>query len=244
MIYVPTLEGKKIGRSILHRVRSAWAPPSHFFHFRPGGHVEAARLHIRNSVFARLDISAFFDSVTRTKIFRSLRAIHISKEDALEISTLSTVAKNVGNRSLPFGFVQSPILASLALDKSALGQSFYHIKANGNVIVSVYMDDIIISGNSVEEVNKTVELLHEAARLANFSLKNAKEQVASSKIYAFNLSLSHILLEVTEERMRIFRQTLEGSSRSKFTAVVNYVAGVNIAQAARLLTECPLDGPT
>ena len=46
---------------------------------------------------------------------------------------------------LPYGFVQSPTLASLALFDSRLGGYLEQLKKIKYVVVSVYMDDIIVS---------------------------------------------------------------------------------------------------
>jgi hypothetical protein len=41
---------------------------------------------------------------------------------------------------LPYGFVQSPILASLALDKSKLGKLLRKLNGRTDITVSVYVD--------------------------------------------------------------------------------------------------------
>ena len=48
---------------------------------------------------------------------------------------------------LPYGFVQSPILASLALGESRLGKRLCTIAELPQTAVSVYVDDIIVSNS-------------------------------------------------------------------------------------------------
>lgn len=56
---------------------------------------------------------------------------------------------------LPFGFVQLPIISSLCLFNSSLG-NYLH---NSGINVSVYMDDIIISiSSSFEEAKLFIKM--------------------------------------------------------------------------------------
>ncbi len=61
--------------------------------------------------------SRFFHSVTRTKVHRSLRALSFTQVEALDYASESTVRLPGGPRRfvVPYGFVQSPLLTSLAL---------------------------------------------------------------------------------------------------------------------------------
>jgi Reverse transcriptase (RNA-dependent DNA polymerase) len=229
-IYVPTPMGRKLGETVADHILTAWTPHSHFYHFRSGGHVEAARLHTANPVFARLDIQSFFDSVTRSKVYRALRWLRIPKADALDYATLSTVAKASG-RSLPFGFVQSPAVASLVLDRSALGKAFRSLRRAGEVALSVYMDDILVSGSSVAQVEAAADELDSAAGMSGFDLSPAKRQVGVPEIEAFNLRLAQEFLEVTPERMEAFAAIERTTNGARERAIVRYVAKVNEAQS-------------
>jgi Reverse transcriptase (RNA-dependent DNA polymerase) len=94
----------------------------------------------------KTDLSKFFDHVTRTKVARALKEIRFKPATAFEYACQSTVEKTLGRRdfSLPFGFPQSPLLATLALSRSALGRQLELIRTQ-NIRVSIYMDDIILS---------------------------------------------------------------------------------------------------
>ena len=60
---------------------------------------------------------------------------------------------------LPFGFIQSAILASICLDKSSLGIFLKRIKRDKSLSLSVYMDDILISSNDQQRlIEVTAEL--------------------------------------------------------------------------------------
>jgi hypothetical protein len=126
-----------------------WRVPHYFYHLRSGGHLAAVKAHLHNRCFSTLDISGFFDSVTRSKICRALPHIGIDRRKAWEIAQQSTVEKMPGSFSLPYGFVQSPVLASLALDRSGLGRRIAVLARSNQVRLSCYVDDLVLSG--VEE---------------------------------------------------------------------------------------------
>src|SRR2546423_1735618 len=111
-VFVPSEASRQAGALVHAEVRRQWRSPPYFYHFRAGSHVAALRTHLQNRWFATLDISRFFDSVTRSKIHRALRSIRIGHARAWEIAQESTVEKNRRQRdfSLPYGFVQSPDL--------------------------------------------------------------------------------------------------------------------------------------
>lgn len=241
LVHVPTAEGRQFGEFVIQQVLKNWRPPSYFFHFKCGGHVAAARYHVGSTVFAHLDIQSFFASVTRSKLTRALRSLGMSNADAFEIATQSTVTKpSPGHgRSLPFGFVQSPVLASLALDRSALGGCL-RTGRPGHIKLSVYVDDIIISGSDEVHVRAYVEQIERAASLSRYTLSRAKSRVAVSSVKAFNLDLSCSDLRVTPERMDAFSQIERTPDQAKERAIVSYVASVNPGQAEWLSTSLGL----
>ena len=147
-VFVPSSQSRQDGDAIRLDVRQRWRPPPYHYHLRSGGHVSALEAHLPNRIFATLDISGFFDSVTRSKIHRALRGIGLRHEPAWEIAQRSTVEKNKdrGDFSLPYGFVQSPILASLALDKSGLGRAMSAVARSNHTRLTCYVDDVILSG--------------------------------------------------------------------------------------------------
>jgi hypothetical protein len=148
LIFVPTLSSRSLGRKLHRDILRRWSPPDYFYHFKEGGHVAAARVHLTSGIFVRLDLHRFYDSITRSKVHRALRDIKFRQKDAWHISCQSTVSKNKigGPFSLPFGFVQSPVLSSLVLSSSALGKTLSILYVSG-IKLSVYMDDIIMSGD-------------------------------------------------------------------------------------------------
>ena len=234
-VFVPSAGTSIFGSKICEWLFKKWSPPIYFFHLREGGHVAAANQHISDTYFLKLDLKNFFDSVTRTKIARSLRRVGFSSRDAFHFAQRSTVEKTKGKRdfSLPYGFPQSPALASLALHKSALGKALGEIYDDSSTYrLSVYMDDIIISTSTNSAVLDDALLRLEAASAAaSLGLNESKTQGPATLITAFNIHITNGGLTIRAERMAEFKTALKIGNRFQVDGIINYVNSVNPAQA-------------
>jgi hypothetical protein len=206
-------------------VEKKWRAPSYYFHLQKGGHVAAVRSHLGHSQFAHLDIQDFFGSVTRTKLTRSLRKLFgykLAREWAIE----STVyhPRNKKKSIVPYGFVQSQILSSIALRDSALGRLLHRLSTSGTCAVSVYVDDLIISSDNAELTASLVDELVSAASRARFTLVHSGPAV---EIGAFNILLSQTVAKISPERIDAFLDVLgSGPSESRKRGILAYVASV------------------
>jgi hypothetical protein len=136
---------------------------------------------------------------------------------------------------LPFGFVQSPIIAALAFSKSALGTSIKHISTQANLAVTCYVDDIIISSTSAALVESALTDVAAAVTRSAFQLNEEKCEGPASEITAFNMRLSHKSLLITQARMQLFKSVISDSgSAAQVWGIRNYVASVNHAQVSDL----------
>src|SRR3546814_2308894 len=117
-----------------------------------------------------LDLRRFFDQIARTKVHRALKVIGLPHTDAWEMACDSTVDKRPPHRafSLPFGFVQSPIVASVVLAQSALGGAIRRLSRDG-MTITVYVDDITLSGPNEHRVGEAIAALETAAALSGFT---------------------------------------------------------------------------
>lgn len=235
-VYVPTDHGKARGSEIKRDVEKRWAAPKNFFHLRDGGHVAAVRLHHGAPWVASLDLLRFFDQISRGKIFRSLKRLGFVQADAWEMACDSTVDKAPPTRvfSVPFGFVQSPLIASLVLANSALGRRIERLRRAG-VTVTVYMDDITVSGDSEQAVSAAIAQLIEAANLAGFVFNPEKSQPASAVVTGFNIEFGSGAMTITPERMNEFEEAFQEGNEYQQEGIYGYVASVNQGQLARLI---------
>ena len=122
-VFVPSEESLQHGREIKKEIESTWVAPHYYSHLRPGGHVAALRSHIGNKLFIRADVNQFFNSINRTRVTRVLHSIFRDFNKARTAACTSVVTNPNSAKTgfiLPFGFVQSPIIASLCLSKSSV----------------------------------------------------------------------------------------------------------------------------
>ncbi|EGK6000049.1 reverse transcriptase [Escherichia coli] len=233
-VYVPSVEARKVGGKILQAVRNKWIPPLYFYHLRTGGHLKAARLHLKSDFFAVVDIKQFFQSTSRSRITRDLKS-YFTYSQAREISTFSTV-RNLSHSPhkhvLPFGFVQSPILATLCLDKSYFGSLLRRLNKHHDLKLSVFMDDVIISSNDLAQLQAAYDEALVAMRKSGYQANMSKTQAPSSKISVFNLTLSKGVMKVTSQKMSDFLIDFYSSNYEPHRiGVKNYVEAVNPGQA-------------
>lgn len=233
-VCIPSERGSERGEQIVGAVRQRWKPKGNYFHLLEGGHVEAARRHSRSRVIAKLDLAGFYHQVSRTKVHRGLKQVGISQGEAWEAACDSTVERHIGSRSfsLPFGFVQSPLLASVVLDGSALGRK---IAALNNVcLVSAYVDDIIVSSDDPDAVNQALAELRLASEQSGFTINEGKSDGPGAVITAFNIHIGNGRMEITDARMQIFRDDIRSGNDEQIAGILSYVRTVNEVQFQKL----------
>jgi len=236
-VFVPTQESIDAGASIKAAIEERWNPPKNYYHLRDGGHVEALRSHLESKCFIHLDIQDFFGSINRTRVTRSLKDM-FGYPRAREIANLSTVIhpKREGRQFiLPFGFVQSPLIASLCLYKSRLGACLRKVNAIEDIVVSVYVDDIVISTKEEKLAWAILPDVQDAAQRSGFALNASKQEGPAERVSAFNIELSHQALSIQPERWREFVESFAASeSEHQRRGIVGYVRSVNTSQAGEL----------
>ena len=236
---MPSDESVIFGNDLKTSLEKLWVIPSYYYHLQPGGHVAALKSHQKNTSFAHLDIKKFFYSINKSRVTRNLRAF-FPYDVAREYATASTVidpTSKLKTYILPFGFVQSPILASLCLHRSHLGLCISTYRKRKGVVVCVYMDDLIISTKSHEETAQIKEDIKASATKSGFPLNNEKEEGPAESITAFNIILSHQHLELTKSKLQEFLSLYSISpDEDQKAGIVGYVISVNEDQA-KLFTQ-------
>lgn len=215
-------------------VAKHWKAPPYYFHLKRGGHVAALQQHQANGHFLKLDLSDFFGSISRSRLSRALKSF-FSHADALRIATASTVRhpENPNKTILPYGFVQSPLLASLVLQKSALGRFLDLLDKNKDTTVSVYVDDILVSSADPELLASISLDLTALTPKSGFVLNADKSEGPASTITAFNIQIeSGHQLKIVERRLAELRdQIVNSTSDDERKGVIGNVRSVNPAQA-------------
>lgn len=236
-VFVPTPEGVKHGKLIKRTIAKVWTPPYYYYHLKSGGHVAALRSHLNHSIFLKFDIKNFFGSINKTRVTRCLKKL-FNYAQAREIANASTVYYPTGDIKytiLPFGFVQSPILASVCLQQSSLGIFIDKLSKNNEVVVSIYVDDIIIStDNDTLSKSILIQIKNEAER-ARFFLNDEKEEGPTNQVSAFNIEISNTLLQIKPARMEKFAEVFKNSENpSQRDGILSYIHSINSDQVILL----------
>lgn len=237
-VYVPTLETVKEGKLFKKIIELKWFPPSNYYHLRSGGHVEAVKHHLDGKYFVHVDIKKFFNSINRSRITRELKP-YLGYEKARVIAMESTVSIPLNSGqifALPFGFVQSTILASLCLRKSSLGNAIAILDKTDGVRVSVYVDDIIVSTQCLEKAEAALFLIKKSAVRSGLLLNEQKTQGPSDKITAFNIDFEEGLMRISDHRFNeLLSSYNEATSDKQRSGIWGYVNSVNPMQAFKLV---------
>ncbi|MDF3130486.1 reverse transcriptase family protein [Kiritimatiellaeota bacterium B1221] len=139
-IEAPNDDLKKVQRNILKHVFNKVQIDPAFYGVTGTCMVDAIRMHCQKPLIISMDVQNFFPSVTREEIRHALLTRGMSKEVVKVIARLTTYQ----NR-LPQGAPTSPILAALVLQPK-VREILNMLDPFGAVNVSVYVDDITISG--------------------------------------------------------------------------------------------------
>ncbi|WP_336293409.1 reverse transcriptase domain-containing protein [Cronobacter dublinensis] len=233
-VFIPSDEMSRYGKGLHKLLLSRWRVPLYYYHMRDGGHVAAARVHLKNDYFSLIDISNFFESTSQSRVTRELKTL-LPYEEARRIAKISTVRvpkKQEKKFAVPYGYPQSPILATLCLRNSHAGHILDRIYKSGVVSVSVYMDDIIVSGKDLNVVYEKFKELCKALEKSRYHLNNVKTQPPSKNIVAFNLEISHKAIKVTSKRLVQFLQVFtQSKNKHEREGIAMYVHSVNPEQA-------------
>lgn len=236
-VFVPTDDTVQYGLDIKVSIEKKWQPPIHYYHLIGGGHIKALQQHLKHKQFVHLDIQNFFGSINKTRITRCLNDF-FSYAKAREIARQSTVRcpDSVEKKYiLPFGFVQSPLIASVCLSKSALGNRLREISKRKEFAVSVYMDDIILSSDSTAALNEQLDIIEKTAIRSNFPLNKTKQEGPSASITVFNIYMAHNSLRLTDERLTTFEDIyINSDNEHQKAGIYHYIRSVNKGQAAAL----------
>lgn len=235
-VFIPTQSSRIFGKQVLKLIKPTWDIPEYFYHLKSGGHVEAVRIHSNHQFFSRLDIDNFYGSISRSRITRSLKDF-LGYKKSWEIA-LNSVVKIPNSYPiefmLPFGFVQSPILASVCLDRSGLGKALSQISLTPGVSLSVYMDDILISSNDDDLLRALTLVVKDQMQRSHWVSNLSKEVICAPAITAFNIDLTRAHYEITNVRLqKLLHEYVTTININKKSGIRKYVRSVNPMQLSQ-----------
>ncbi|MGN8118688.1 reverse transcriptase domain-containing protein [Labrys sp. 22185] len=203
-VFVPSERGEKIGRALKAKVEQATAFDGFYYHLREGGHVAALHVHRDHRYFARLDIERFFYGIGRNRVARELHAIGIERAGTMAKWSCVRNPFNEPRYALPYGFVQSPILATLVLMHSGVGNFLRRLPKA--VTASVYMDDIALSSDNKGILEGVYTDLRRVLDDGNFTINENKVYGPAEAIELFNCELTQHYASVLQARRDEFHQ--------------------------------------
>ena len=224
-IFVPSASGRQVSEELRTKLAN-FRPDPFFFHLLPGGHVGAIHALRSKRYFARLDFENFFYSIGRNRVARVLQTIGV--ERAEYYARWSTVKNPYGAPSyaLPYGFPQSPILATLVLAHSHVGEFLREI--DDRVMVSVYVDDIALASNNLRRLNQSYRQLCQKVEESNFRVNGEKSVAPAVRMELFNCHLEHMQTAVTaERRSQFYSEGRSARSEAAFETYCNAIATGN-----------------
>ena len=172
--------------------------------------------------------------MTRTKVYRALRRIGFSQPRAFNIAVDGVVVEN-GRKIVPYGFCQSALLATLVLEFSHLGSQLKELSGAG-FLVSVYMDDILISCDDQDVLSEASEAVIRSADLAGFPLSKDKLAVGVAGVDSFNCHLASSQITILDDRMMKFLNDYDTASDAGKAAIEKYIGAVAAKELTRFLT--------
>lgn len=214
-IFVPNRECNRRAQRLIE-FGSTLDLPDYFYHYRRAGHVGALHRHLECAHFFRIDLKNFFYSIGRNRVSRLLQQYGFSgsARTYAEWSSVRNPYADGPHYALPIGFRQSPLLASLALWRSAVASAIEDSLHRG-VFVSVYFDDLIGSSDDAYQLRVAYDGIVDACAQANLALNPEKLVEPADAIIAFNCHLTYGRAEVTEERIRGFTEEGRGEIATK-----------------------------
>jgi hypothetical protein len=224
-VFAPSALGLSIGGDIKAQIEATYRFDDFVYHLKKkGGHVAALHAHRGHQYFARVDIRRFFYSVSRNRVAKALAGIGVPR--SRHYAKWSCVKNPFGDPSyaLPYGFVQSPILATLVLMESGAGGFLRTLAAADQVTVSVYMDDISLSSGDKHVLQAAFDKLLVELAAANFEVSANKVRQPGSAMDVFNCDLQFGQTVVQQQRIAHFEA--EPRSDASADAFAHYCLSV------------------
>ncbi len=221
-VFVSTEACEKLGQDLHRRVLKAFKFDDFVYHFKDGSHVVAMHRHRPNKYFCKIDLSKFFYTVRRNRVQRALADIGLNRAE--HFSKMSTIKNPYpeGGYVLPYGFIQSPILATLVLLKSPVG--IFLRGLDPSIIVSVYMDDICLSAMDEGKLWSAFDGLKQAIADAGFRLNEEKTREPCTDIEIFNCRIKQGATEVLPARVnKFYQEPRTGNGIASFKAYCDIV---------------------
>ncbi|WP_334063329.1 reverse transcriptase domain-containing protein [Limimaricola cinnabarinus] len=220
-VFEPSDLGRRIGYDLKQQIEDVVNFPDFYYHLRKGGHVAALHSHRPRRFFCKVDLENFFYSISKSRAVRVIKDIGVGR--AVHYGKWSCVKSPYAEPSyaLPYGFVQSPILASLTLHASSLGQFLENLPKS--IHAAVFVDDISLSSDDFATLEEKYNELQDVIGAAGFRVNPAKSVSPCQGLSIFNCDLKMGSSAVSQGRIDKFHEverspaSVEGFERYVFS---------------------------
>lgn len=211
--FVPNDKCERRGRRMLRYFEKRAIFPDYMYHFKSGGHVAALHEHLRHQFFFKIDIQNFYYSIARMRVTRALRDYQYPGANTFAMWSCVRNPYPGPRHALPIGFVQSPLLASLALMRSNVAKAVERAIANG-VRISVYLDDFVGSHDDQAVLTTAYDDIRQTCVDAGFIPNPNKLVAPSTAITAFNCDLKNGSAKITDKRLQEYLNSSNRTTQS------------------------------
>lgn len=204
----------------LHKSRKDWPV---FMHggVKKRSYVTFARPHVHKRTVIAIDIHNCFGSITQTEIQRVLA----SKLGLSEGIASRLAAKLCYKRRVPQGFATSSFLTNLYLNDTLL--RIKRLMRSRHIDMTIYVDDIALSGNQVESA--------EVINLVSLELSRARLAISKAKVKVMHSYRPQIICGLivnkgvdltTQKRKELFSDIANG--RMSESSLQGWIANLNM----------------
>jgi hypothetical protein len=107
----------------------------------------------------------------------------------------------------------------------------HRIHGKNGIVVSVYVDDVIVSACDADQLNKVYAKIQVASARSRLILSPSKSVAPALQVSAFNILLSEAAMSIDPGRLAAFSAVLaSGASDSQRSGILSYVKSVSPPQ--------------
>lgn len=170
---------------------------------------QCVKKHLNNTYFVKLDIEKYFDSIKYSPVVNKITALIVEKKKYFLVSEIDNIDRGEIKRNvsrivkevfvdgkLPIGFVTSPKISDFYLYELDKEMSKYK-----KITYTRYADDILISSNDIEDLDKSVAELKKLLEKEKMTINERK--VRKGNIRNLNSSFKFLGINIVnrgEER--------------------------------------------